>query len=107
MTEAMSRKSQQMLCELESNQLVTILVPSKRHDRRDWDHVRCNVSVNPPWYRRLCAANISKRGTRRGKPDTIVRRRETLKALDRLISGHPKGTVYEERILQMLPGIKL
>lgn len=107
MTSDMSRKLQFMLCDLEINQLQTILVPSKRHDRREWDCVRVNVSVNCKWYRSFCSIHASKRGVRRGRFDTIVRRRETLKDLDRLLSGHPRGGVYEERILEAAKRIKI
>lgn len=103
----MSRKLQFMLCDLESNQLQTVLAPSKRHDRREWDCVRVNISVNPLWYHRLCANNISKRGTRKGKADTIIRRQHVLSALNRLIYGMAVGGRYEERILDVARGIKL
>ncbi len=90
-----------MQAELESSQLVTVLAPSKRHDRRDWDQIRCNVSVPPKWYRRLCNLHVSKRGVRRGKFDTKIRRRETIIALQRMIAGSRQG-IYEERILAIL-----
>jgi hypothetical protein len=103
----MSRKLQFMQAELEAHQLVTVLVPSKRHDRREWDQVRVNVDVPPAWYRKLCNLHASKRGVRRAKFDTIIRRQHTLSALNRLLSGRAKGTIYELRILEIAKGIKI
>ena len=102
----MSRKLSIMLAELESSPLVTILVPSKRHDRREWDQIRCNVSVPPKWYRKLCGLHASKRGVRRAKFDTIIRRQHTLAALNRMLRGNFNGR-YAERILQIMPTVKL
>lgn len=92
---------EEMYGELCCHQLVVALVPSKRHDRRDWDCIRVNVDENPSWYKKLCAANASKRGVRRAKFDTIIRRRETLAALERLLAGKPNGTVYESRVMEV------
>lgn len=107
MTSDMSRKLQFMLCDLEINQLQTILVPSKRHDRREWDQIRVNVSVNCPWYKSFCASFKSGRKNKRPKHDTLIKRQHVLSALNRLLSGKPKGTIYENRILDVARGIKL
>lgn len=103
----MSRKLQLMLCELEANQLVTILVPSKRHDRRDWDCVRTNVSVNAKWYQKFCALHLSKRAVRRGKPDTICRRKRTIEGLNWLIAGNKPCRPVHDRLLDFAKGYKL
>lgn len=103
----MSRKLQFMLCELESHQLTVILAPSKRHDRRDWDMIRVCVDKSPRWYAHFCSAHESGRKNKRAKHDTLIKRRETLKALNRLIEGRALGTVYEERILAIAKGIKI
>lgn len=84
----------EMLAELEAHPLTTILVPSKRHDRRDSDMIRVNLSEPPPWYRKLCAKNLSKRAVRRGKPDTRVRRANILSVLTRLSEGLPSVSQY-------------
>lgn len=100
------QKLEQMLNELESSQLQTVLVPSKR-GLNEADHIRVNISINPLWYRQMCAANISKRETRRGKPDTIIRRHKTISILKRMIEGHSHNTMYGERILKAAQDYKL
>jgi len=102
----MTRKLTIMQAELEANPLVTVLAPSKRRVN-EHDCIRVNVSVPPSWYRKMCSLWPSKRGVRRAKFDTIIRRSNTLKALQRLIDRKPKGTVYEERILNILPAVKI
>lgn len=105
MTDKM-RKLEYLLNELESNQLQVCLAPSKRK-LNEHDQIRVALSRNCSWYRRFCSQHISKRATRRGKPDTLIRRQHTLKALNRLLSGKPRNTIYEQRILAILPGVKL
>lgn len=73
-----------------------MLAPSKRSDRRDWDMIRVNISVNPRWYSRLCAANLSQRAVRRGKADTAIRRKNIIRALERMIAGQPGGIYGDE-----------
>jgi hypothetical protein len=85
---------EQLLAELESNMLVTVLVPSKRSDRRDSDMIRVNMSVPPKWYRKLCAANLSSRGIRRGKPDTKIKRRNIMALLRSLAAGRVPRSKY-------------
>ena len=99
------RKLEQMLAELESNQLVTVLAPSKR-GINPWDCVRVNVSESPRWYKRLCSAHASKRGVRRGRFDTVIRRQHALAALNRMLRGNFNGR-YAERILEIMPGVKI
>jgi len=99
------RKLEYLLNELESNQLQVCLAPSRRRVN-DHDQIRVALSKNAIWYQRFCAAHISKRGTRRGRPDTLIRRQHTLRCLERMIAGSRKG-IYEERILAILPGLKL
>jgi len=85
-----------MLEELESHSLVVVLAPSKRADRRDWDHIRVCADVPPRWYRRLCGHHPSSRGVRRGKFDTCVRRQNILRVLRRLAEGKPSKSKYVE-----------
>lgn len=96
----------QLLCELESHQLVTILVPSKRRDRRETDWIRVNADENPRWYRRLCADNLSSRGTRRGKPDTKIRRATILSVLGRLATGRHSISKYATELRKIAAGVK-
>ncbi len=80
-----------MLAELESSQLVTILVPCPR-PMHAMHCKRVNVSESPKWYKSYCRQHSSKRGVRRGKQDTICRRQHTIAALNYLINhdGKPR-----------------
>lgn len=89
----------QLQAELESSPLVTVLVPSKRKDRRDHDMIRVNVSQPPLWYRRLCGRHPSSRGVRRGRFDTRVKRRNVLQLLNTLITKGHSRSKYAGEIL--------
>ncbi len=90
-----------MLNELQSSQLVTVLVPSKRADRRDWDHIRVNMDENPKWYRDFCARHPSQRGVRRGKFDTAIRRQHIVNCLGRLVAGKTSRSPYAEELVKI------
>lgn len=90
-TETAVNVYEEMLNELQSHQLVTILAPSKRHDRRDWDMIRVNADENVKWYRKLCADHPSSRRVRRGKFDTKIRRANVLRQLELMIEGRYSG----------------
>ncbi len=94
-----------MLAELESTELQVCLAPSKRHDRREWDMIRVCLSRNCTWYRRYCAENPSSRGVRKGKPDTKIRRFNTVRALGQLIAGKPAGK-YSNQLLSIARQLK-
>lgn len=85
-----------MLDELQSHQLVTILVPCKR-PANEGGMIRVNADVNCAWYRRFCAANSSQRGTRRGKQDTAIRRQHIVRALERMIAGKVSHSPWAAR----------
>lgn len=90
---------QTMLAELESSPLITILAPSKRSDRREWDQIRVNLSVPPKWFRALCNRHPSSRGVRRGRFDTRIRRANVLQLLNTLITrGHSRSKYAAEII---------
>lgn len=92
---------EEMLAELESNPLVTILAPSRRSDRRDHDQIRVNMSVPPRWYRQFCAKHTSSRAVRRGKHDTRIKRANVLSLL-RQLSAHGKScSKYAAEILSI------
>ncbi len=85
-----------MAAELDCCRLEVVLLPAKRGP----GCIRCVMSENPDWYRRLCAKYVS--GRQRGrKVDTIIRRRETMKSLLRLASGYVK-TLYDHRLLPII-----
>lgn len=74
--------------ELESNQLVVILVPQKRHTN-EGGMIRVAASSNATWYRKFCAANPSARKRRNACPDTKIKRFRTIDALEKMIAGQP------------------
>lgn len=92
---------EQLLAELESNPLVTILAPSKRHDRRDHDMIRVNMSQPPSWYRALCNRHPSSRGVRRGKFDTKIKRRNVTQLLNTLIARGHSRSKYAGEIMRV------
>jgi hypothetical protein len=100
------RKLEYMQAELESNSLQVCLAPSKRR-LNEHDQIRVALSRNANWYRTMCARFQSGRKKSRTNFDTLIKRRETLKALNRLIEGRALGTVYEARILAIAKGIKI
>jgi len=63
--------------------------------------IRCVQSQNPRWYQSFCALHISSRGRMRRKPDTKIKRRETLRALAMLSQGR-NGTQYTERLRRFI-----
>jgi hypothetical protein len=97
---------EQILNELESHMLVTVLVPSKRSDRRESDMIRCNLSVPPTWFRRLCARYPSSRGVRRGKFDTVLRRANVLSLLRGLAAGRTVRSKYLADLAGIAENIK-
>jgi hypothetical protein len=88
---------EEMLNELESHMLVTILAPSKRRDRQEHDQIRVNMDENPRWYRKLCANHPSSREVRRGKFDTRIKRANVLSTLRTLVKrGHSPSKYVDE-----------
>lgn len=86
---------QLMLNELLSSYPETIKIPSVHGG-----YVRVAVAVNAEWYRWFCKRHL--RGRRRyPKPRTIIKRRDTIRALRRLICGNYRG-VYAERLLSFV-----
>lgn len=98
---------EQLLNELQSHQLQTILAPSKRSDRREWDMIRVNMDENPRWYRNFCARHPSTRGVRRGKFDTVIRRIRTEQTLKRLIAGKHTNSIYADELLRLAAKVKI
>jgi hypothetical protein len=95
-----------MLSELESSRLEVVLIPSKRQ-LNEWDMLRCCVSYNCTWYRKFCAQFPSKRGVRRGKFDTAIRRQNILRVLTRLCAGMTSRSKYGPELVKVAGRIKL
>lgn len=94
--------AQVMKWQLESERLVVGLAPSKCPDGRRFGRmIRVVESRNPAWYRELCEEHSPSGRTRprsRSKPDTYIKRRRTLEALEELAGGECR-TIYAERLL--------
>lgn len=87
-----------MLDELESSRLhvEVIPAPSPRHEGHG---VRAVFEQNAAWYRRFCASFLSSRRRPSAKVDTAIRRRETVRALRRLLDKGAAGPVYGPRLI--------
>jgi hypothetical protein len=90
-----------LLIELESTRLEVVLMPS-----HDWDcakrggRIRVVQSRNCKWYRDFCSSyqtNRKRARQRRNYSDTKIKRRETVRALERMIDGNFYG-LYAERL---------
>lgn len=75
-----------MLAELESNQLEVCLVPQKRFTN-ECGMIRVAVSKNCTWYRRFCAKYPSSRVRNNSCFDTRIKRRDTIRSLNRMLAG--------------------
>lgn len=85
-----------LLEELESSRLEVCKVPG-----REGGYVRVCVSVNAEWYRGFCGDWVRPRRRRYRRPRTIIKRCHTVRALQRIVGGNPRG-VYCERLLPLL-----
>lgn len=88
-----------MLAELEGNRLEVILVPQRRWTN-EGGCVRVAVSKNCRWYRAWCAKYPSSRVRRNSAPDTLIKRANTVKALEGLIAGTYQGK-YREGLVKI------
>jgi len=89
----------QMLEELDSHCLQVEVAPAPE-PKHLVHYVRVVVCKNAPWYRRFCAQFPSSRRDQNRKGRTAIRRRETRRALERLIAGLPAGPVYGPRLIE-------
>lgn len=70
-------------------------------DERHAGHmVRTVCSQNPPWYQNFCRLYSSNRrdAARWSKHKTLVKRRETVEGLERILRGGAEETPYTERL---------
>ena len=82
-----------MLAELESSRLEVCLAPLNPR-MRGWVDGGCKrvcLSRNCHWYRQFCSAHLSSRFRNHRKPDTRIKRANTIRALNQLIAGQPAG----------------
>lgn len=84
-----------MLQEMIQNKLVVVLVPSPdpSHERKQ----RQAVLSNPTWYSELCQ-EYPREGCKKKKVRTIIKRRGTMTALERISERGFFSTTYELRL---------
>lgn len=87
-----------MLDELTANRLEVCKIPSRIQGYR-----RIVLTYNCEWYQELCRRYEYPR-KRYPKFRTMIRRRETIRALTRMIAGDYRG-VYAERILSVVDSL--
>jgi hypothetical protein len=90
-----------MLYELESNYLEVVLIPA-RDQRHEGHYIRAVQYQNADWYRKFCAEYLSGRRTQNAKGRTLIKRRETIRALQKILQGVVDDSVYVERLLDFM-----
>jgi hypothetical protein len=85
--------------ELLANRLEVCLTRAEE-ERHTGHMVRTVCSQNPDWYRHFCKLYYSNRRdiTRWSKHKTSIKRRETVRALERILGGGASETLYTERL---------
>jgi len=100
----LKHKALWMLIELESQHLEVVLVPSREHE---WiirgGKIRCVQEQNCEWYRKFCEQFPSHRTRPRHKRkfDTLIKRRETVAALEQISDGATRG-LYVGRLIDFI-----
>lgn len=91
----------QMQAELEAHRLEVQLAPlnPRLRNYNEGGMKRVVVDAPPRWFRKLCQAHTSARGTRRGKQDTRIRRANVLSLLRVLIQQGHSRSKYAPEIL--------
>src|SRR4051794_35935647 len=90
----------EMLNDLETWRLEVVLIPAP-DPQHSCHRVRCVQSQNPVWYRKFCELYPSGRQRRSWKPDTRIKREQTVRALKRIIDGDYSGE-YADRLLHFI-----
>lgn len=90
-----------MLEQLESNYLEVVLIPAAEQ-RHAGHSVRVVQYANCIWYRRFCAMYSSSRKDQNKKGRTLIKRRETIAALNKMIAHIPSKSVYVERLFDFM-----
>lgn len=94
--------AEEFLDELEGNYLEVILVPSRDDDcALRGGMIRCVQTENARWYRKFCLQYESSRNRGRRKPDTLIKRQWTRRALGELRDGKCH-TIYAHRLRQFI-----
>lgn len=95
-TDDLLQAAEFMLFELCQNRLRVLALPPEKQCK-----IRVVVEQNPPWYQEFCATYTAgrKRPRRRRKHDTLIKRRETMNALERMSNSADWSGVYQERLI--------
>lgn len=85
--------------QLESQRLTVSLAPAKGWMGEDGKLLRVVEAQNPQWYREFCAQYEANRTRPRygRKPDTLIKRAHTLRALQEIENGEC-ATRYAQRL---------
>jgi hypothetical protein len=92
LADPLTQALEQMLAELESSRLEVILVPQRRWTN-EGGSIRCAISKNCRWYRAWCLAHPSSRQRKNSAPDTLIKRANTVRAIEGLIAGTYRGSI--------------
>lgn len=93
---------EEMLFEFMASKPDTIKVPSRTHEG-SWN--RITTTFNPEWYRGMCSDFLrgydkhNRKGPNKKKPRTIVKRKETVLLMNRLIKNIESKSKYASYIL--------
>lgn len=87
-----------LLDELEGNYLEVVLIPAPEPNYTD-HKIRAVQYQNAEWYRKFCEQYVS---ARKGfKTRTRIKRRATIKALEKLASG-VNDSIYTQRLVEFI-----
>ena len=96
----MRAAAQELLDELQSGWLLVEKLPHEV----GW--VRRVLGENAEWYQRFCREYLSRCRSHRHrsgrKPDTLIKRQDTIRVLEALARGEEVRSVYVERLLPYL-----
>ena len=91
-----------MYYDLLSNRLDVVLVPSKYPAiAADGGCIRVAVTRNPTWYQSFCLRYKRNPLSKRKKPRTIIKRRETLSLLEGLMEGKDMKSKYLDHLTEI------
>lgn len=91
---------QQLLDELESHRLDVQLVPLNPRLRgfNEGGMKRVCADKNARWYASYCSRHLSSRKRNHRKPDTKIKRRDTIRLLTRLCAGLTSKSKYADEL---------
>lgn len=97
-----------MLNGLEAHRLEVQLAPlsPRLRNYNEGGMKRVVVDAPPTWYRKFCGRHLSSRGSRRGKPDTLIKRANVLSTLRVLAAGRRTWSKYADELKKIAATIK-